>query len=142
MSNKQAPRVFPKPISLSSRKFIEAVWALSKDNRGNGGAKGVDGITPYFFKGRLETNFSKITQTLRDGSYSFSPLKAFLIDKKNEGYRVICIPTVQDRLVQRLILAKLTYNTKTGRNIDQLKIDNGVAYGFRKRKRILSKCSY
>ncbi len=134
MDFNQADRVFPKPQQIASIKKIEEAWRDSNDSKGTGSARGVDGETAYKFKGRLQTNFHEIRQDLIDGTYDFSKLKAFPIEKKPGKYRIICIPTIRDRLVQRLILRSLTWDSKTGRERDRLKTQTTVSFGVRKGK--------
>ena len=57
------------------------------------------------------------------GGYAFSPLRAFLIPKFNGKDRVICAPTVRDRVVQRAIVDFIS----TG---DRCHLRNDVSYGF------------
>lgn len=60
-----------------------------------------------------------------DPNFQFHDLRPIFIRKKDGRDRIICIPTVQDRLIQRLVLEYLV----TG---DKLSVVNPVSYGFRR----------
>jgi len=57
------------------------------------------------------------------GGYQFSMLRAVPIPKDHGKYRIICIPTVRDRIVQRAVNAYLAKD-------DRCKLANEVSYGF------------
>jgi RNA-directed DNA polymerase len=64
------------------------------------------------------------SKSLRDGTYGPSRLKAVFIPKPNsDKERLICIPTVRDRVVQRAVVDYLVTNKK-------LPIYNSSSYGF------------
>jgi hypothetical protein len=64
------------------------------------------------------------SKSLRDGTYGPSRLKAVFIPKPNsDKERMICIPTVRDRVVQRAIVDYLVVNKK-------FPIYNSSSYGF------------
>ena len=98
---------YPKPSKIASFENIKKAWQNSRDAIGRGGAPGIDGIRPIHFKENLETNILKLRESLLDGGYKFNSLKPSFIEKTDESFRVICVPTVKDRLVQRLILQYL-----------------------------------
>jgi RNA-directed DNA polymerase len=55
--------------------------------------------------------------------YAFSALRAIPIPKDNGKYRIICVPTVRDRIVQRAVNFYLAKDDKCG-------LANDVSYGF------------
>jgi RNA-directed DNA polymerase len=55
--------------------------------------------------------------------YEFSALRAIPIPKDNGKYRIICVPTVRDRIVQRAINGFLAKDDRCG-------LANEVSYGF------------
>jgi RNA-directed DNA polymerase len=57
------------------------------------------------------------------GGYEFSTLRAIPIPKNNGGYRIICVPTVRDRIVQRAVNAFLAKDDRCG-------LANNVSFGF------------
>jgi CRISP-associated protein Cas1 len=91
---------------------------------------GVDGITLDLFAASANLELEKILHQLQQESYRASPAKGFYIAKKNGGKRLLGIPTVRDRIVQRLLLEELyfpledtfldcSYAYRPGRNIQQ-----------------------
>ncbi|HHP7243134.1 MAG TPA: CRISPR-associated endonuclease Cas1 [Elainellaceae cyanobacterium] len=67
-------------------------------------AAGVDGITVDLFAADAMIQLRHIQQQLRHESYLAQPAKGFYLPKKSGGKRLIGIPTVQDRIVQRHLL--------------------------------------
>ncbi|MGB8285112.1 MAG: reverse transcriptase domain-containing protein [Candidatus Aquirickettsiella gammari] len=110
----------PHPRNFFRKENLKYIWKYSgeSDNK----AAGYDGKTPKIFRDNLDNQICTISEKLYSAHYRFKPLRAQLIPKSNGKYRIICIPTVRDRLVQRLILYLLT-------NPDQFKISNNVSYG-------------
>lgn len=85
---------------------------------------GVDRTTPAQFSGKLESNLRLVHHQLLTG-YQFSALVAHPVPKPDgKKDRIICIPTVQDRLVQRLIGGYLLTRAQ------RLGIVNDASYGF------------
>jgi RNA-directed DNA polymerase len=114
------------PPSLSADK-IEAAWKSSRDSTpSKAGAAGVDGVGASDFKGRLRDNIRNIQADLRAGRYAFSPLRLAPVAKPSGGFRIIAVPTVRDRLLQRAILRYLEASPK-------FKVGTSkVSYGFTK----------
>lgn len=117
----------PKPIKIASIRNLKEAWKNSRDAYGKGGAAGIDKITPAIFRERLETNLNTLREQLILGEFQFSPLKANLIEKGNGKFRVICVPTVADRLVQRLILRHLTFSR------DHMGVLSEISFGAKDR---------
>jgi RNA-directed DNA polymerase len=63
------------------------------------------------------------TQLVSRGGYRFCGLRPFIVEKKNGKKRVICVPTVRDRLAQRAILQFLSKD-------DKCRLVNNVSFGF------------
>jgi CRISPR-associated endonuclease Cas1/group II intron reverse transcriptase/maturase len=91
---------------------------------------GVDGIPIDLFESMATEQLHKIAAQIQDDTYIPSPAKGFYIPKKNGKKRLIGIPTVRDRIVQRLLLEDLylpleeqfldcSYAYRPGRNIQQ-----------------------
>ena len=71
------------------------------------GSAGVDEVSLAAFKQNIGMHVGAIFQDLRS-SYSFMPLKPVRVEKPNgKGYRIICVPTVRDRVVQRMLVDHL-----------------------------------
>jgi RNA-directed DNA polymerase len=65
---------------------------------------GIDKVTVEDFKSESDRRLEKIERDLRKNHYHFSNLLAFTIPKENGDYRIINIPTVEDRVVQAALL--------------------------------------
>jgi RNA-directed DNA polymerase len=120
----ERPPAFPKPIQILSKKRLFAAWKGSRDSTANPGRPGIDGVSGAQFAARLDTNLESLTKSLRKGVYGPSRLRAVFIPKPNSTKeRLICIPTIRDRIVQRAIANYLVQNEK-------LPIENEFSYGF------------
>jgi RNA-directed DNA polymerase len=77
---------------------------------GNGGAPGVDGQTIEAIAATPETGdswLSQLQQELPTHAYRCSPVRRAYLPKSSGGKRPLGIPTVKDRVVQRLALLVL-----------------------------------
>ncbi len=70
-------------------------------------AAGVDGITLDLFAGVAKEQLRTLKRELEREYYQASPAKGFYLKKKSGGQRLIGIPTVRDRVVQRLTLQSI-----------------------------------
>ena len=117
-------RAFARPVKLLSKAKLRNAWQKSRDATIKAGRPGIDGVSAQQFAAKLDTNLQTLTKTLRDGTYGPSRLRAVLIPKPNsEKFRLICIPTIRDRIVQRTIVDYLVENKK-------FPIYNSSSYGF------------
>jgi RNA-directed DNA polymerase len=113
------------PASLSA-EAIEKVWKGSRDaQRSKAGASGVDRIEAFEFRLRLRENIAQLRLDIRKDSYRFKPLRLAPIVKASGGYRIIAIPTVRDRLVQRALLDHLERDNR-------FSLISPISYGFTK----------
>ncbi|MEH1887872.1 CRISPR-associated endonuclease Cas1 [Nostoc sp.] len=91
---------------------------------------GVDGITLDLFASAVNDELRLLLRQLQQESYRASPAKGFYLAKSSGGKRLIGIPTVRDRIVQRLLLEEMyfpledtfldcSYAYRPGRNIQQ-----------------------
>src|SRR5208282_4729918 len=108
---------------LRSIENLGTVWKTYwKDNSKS--APGVDGITPKIFNDNLNRHLRYLREEIREG-YTYSALRVIPIEKKNSiKKRLICIPTVADRLVQRAVLKNIESKSMA------LGIINEVSFGF------------
>jgi len=67
-------------------------------------AAGIDGIPTDLFAGVVDEELSLLQRQLQQEYYQADPAKGFYRQKKSGGNRLIGIPTVRDRIVQRLLL--------------------------------------
>lgn len=114
----------PHPRKLFSVENLKYIWKNS--NESDEKASGIDGVDVKKFKDNLDTQLTEISRLLFEGKYYFKKLRFNSIPKDNGKHRIICVPAVRDRLVQRLILHLLT-NPK-----DRLRVTNEISYGARK----------
>jgi len=90
---------------------------------------GNDGLSINDIKADVKGNLVRIARDLRAGKYAFQSLRPYLIPKPNGKERLICVPTVQDRIVQRALLNYL-------QGLYGHRLDNGISYGFIKGKTV------
>lgn len=115
---------YPRPIRILSKENIRASWLNSRDNTNKSGAPGLDKVTARSYAAKLDMNLDRLTWQIRQGQFHFSKLRPNPIPKPGQAKdRVICIPTVEDRLVQRAMAAYF-HKTKI------LPIYNEVSFGF------------
>ena len=72
-------------------------FSLKKDS-----APGVDGETWGVYGASLETNLQELSSRLKRGAYRAKPVKRTYISKDDGRKRPIGIPTLEDKLVQRV----------------------------------------
>jgi group II intron reverse transcriptase/maturase len=69
----------------------------------NQGCAGVDGVTVQAFEEELNKNLSVLENELSHKNYAHLPLLKILVDKGNGEARVLCVPTVKDRVAQTAV---------------------------------------
>ncbi len=115
------------PASLSD-KSIRLVWKLSRDAKpSEAGAYGVDHVKAPVFASHLSENVAKLRTDIQKDAYRFSRLRMAPILKPSGGHRIIAIPTVRDRLLQRALLAHLEADNRF--NATSL-----ISFGFTKNR--------
>lgn len=87
-----------------SKWDVHAAYEKVKANRGGAG---IDGVTIEVFEKDLKNNLYKIWNRLSSGTYFPPPVKAVSIPKKSGGARILGIPTVGDRIAQRVVKERL-----------------------------------
>src|ERR1700747_2847104 len=90
-------RATDKPFNIDKKLVYEAYKAV----KSNGGAAGVDGQTIEQFETDLKSNLYKIWNRMSSGSYFPPPVRAVSIPKKSGGQRILGVPCVADRALQR-----------------------------------------
>ncbi|MGO4760959.1 reverse transcriptase domain-containing protein [Cupriavidus sp. 2KB_3] len=108
-----------------SRESLDDTWQrlYRRTKPSSRNTAGVDGISINDFERDAKANLSRLSKEIRQGFFKLSPLSPSLIPKPNGKDRLICVPTVRDRLVQRALLSFLA--TKYGKIIA-----NKISYGF------------
>jgi group II intron reverse transcriptase/maturase len=113
-------RRLPKSLSVDS---IKDVWRGSRDSKSSTAASpGIDSVTAGEFQSRLNYEIARIRSEIQTGNFSFSDLRCAPIPKGN-GSRIIAIPTVRDRLVQRCLINHLNQDSR-------FKGETRSSYGF------------
>jgi RNA-directed DNA polymerase len=74
----------------------------------NKGAAGIDRMTTKELEKHLQAHWGKIRAKLLAGTYVPSPVRQVEIPKPSGGTRMLGIPTVQDRVIQQMLLQGLT----------------------------------
>ncbi|MGD1943144.1 MAG: CRISPR-associated endonuclease Cas1 [Leptolyngbyaceae cyanobacterium] len=80
---------------------LQVAWGLVQ--RGSQAA-GIDGITVDLFAGDATAQIRQLFNQLKREQYMAQPAKGFFLPKKSGGNRLIGIPTVRDRIMQRFLL--------------------------------------
>jgi group II intron reverse transcriptase/maturase len=121
--------------TVKKSKFLLDAWKeINKKSspRQREYTSGIDSITLNKFKENLFENLKSISKDIvSPEGYQFSPLKPVFIKKKNGKDRLICIPTVSDRIVQKSVQLVLQ---RTGKW--KYSKFNGINYGFVKKKSV------
>jgi group II intron reverse transcriptase/maturase len=73
-----------------------------------GKAPGPDGISARAMVERLSAVLECLARELRQGAWTHGPYRTVTVPKPNGGRRTLCIANVRDRLVQRVLLARIT----------------------------------
>jgi RNA-directed DNA polymerase len=115
-----------KPIKILSKSNLILAWNASRDSTSDAGSAGIDKESAKQFAANLDSKIEEIKKRLHEGTYGFSGLRPVFIRKQNsDKERVICVPTVRDRIVQRAIVNYLASTKK-------LPIYNASSFGFLK----------
>lgn len=111
---------------VASLQPLTSSWHYLR-NKSSGQKKnttGIDRKSVYTYSLEVEKNIRLLSRNMKISSpYEFSLLKPFFIPKSDGNERVICVPTVDDRIVQRSILNFLSDG-------DKCKLNNNVSFGF------------
>ncbi len=112
---------------ISSHSYLSAIWdKLWIESRPKSrDTHGIDGQSLNEFKKNSVAYIHDISKALLNGTYQFSTLRPYFLEKPNGKLRVICIPTTSDRIVQGALLAFLS-----GKYTDRF--SNEISYGFLK----------
>ncbi len=112
---------------LRTIKNLTFVWSSFWKRTGGKSGAGIDGVDPAKFREQLTSRLASLKAELDEG-YAFRALRGVAIPKSDPTkLRLICVPTVADRLVQRALLNIIEPRSS------QLGIANDVSFGFLKR---------
>ena len=110
--------------NLATTSNLRTVWYEFWRNARRQESSGVDNETPGNFNQYLERNLYALRKQIIAG-YKFSPLVAHAIPKPDgKRDRIVCVPTVRDRIVQRAVGKHLSDRAK------RLGIENDASFGF------------
>ena len=122
------PKALAEVASLGS---LSAAWhrLYSQTRTRSRDGYGIDGESPNKFRDSEAAKLRQLSFSVLKEKYNFSPLVAHFVPKPHGGARVICVPTVRDRIVQRSILDYLTkHYMEAGKKSGKLR--NPISYGF------------
>ena len=92
-----------KPFDIPKRLIYEAWKSVKKA----GGGAGVDEVTLGDYEQNLPRNLYKLWNRMSSGSYFPSPVKQVEIPKGDGSSRILGVPTVEDRVAQAAVKAKM-----------------------------------
>lgn len=109
---------------LSWHSLYEAWNALYKNSHPKSrNTQSSDGNSINDFAIDPDANLLKLVRDIQQKKFNFQRLRPYRIPKKNKKFRLICVPTVRDRIVQRALLKFLS-------NKYAKKFSNSISYGF------------
>lgn len=117
---------------LASQDFLRSEWGKMFHDTSRSGreSRGADGISLNYFEQYKSHYIKELATELRTGKYAPHPLTPHFIPKASGKDRVICVPTVRDRLLQRA-LAQLLHERGYS-------LENPISFGFIKGRSVKS----
>ncbi|SFI02902.1 group II intron reverse transcriptase/maturase [Collimonas sp. OK307] len=82
-----------------------------------------DEISINDFEHHYKNHLAHLGRDLRSDKFQFQSLRPYLIPKPNGKFRLICVPTVRDRIVQRALVNYLSEKYRS-------QLANKISYGF------------
>lgn len=118
-------KAFSKPTKFLSKTRLRLAWSVAKARGRSSNTPGVDGKSGRDFAQNLDSNLAEIANQISRGEYKFSKLRCIWLPKAGQPdkERLICVPTISDRLVQRTIAGVLEQDNRLG-------IASRVSFGF------------
>ena len=93
-----------KDVKSKSQPVTKAmVWKAWLSLRSNGKSAGVDGVSLHAFEENLSDNLYKLWNRMASGSYFPAPVKRVFIPKADGRRRPLGIPTIADRVAQKVV---------------------------------------
>jgi len=115
------------PKSFSPDELLK-VWRDSRDSGNNAGAPGIDKVRATAFNLNINANLDRVRRELQYGDYRFRKLRIAPILKPSGKYRIVAVPIVQDRLIQRAVLRHLREHERN------FSAESEVSFGFVREK--------
>jgi RNA-directed DNA polymerase len=110
---------------IARASSLKSAWIKvsgGKLNKSGALRAGFDGQSLVGFSQRLDSEVAIISNRISSQKFKFSSLDPYFIPKKDGKFRVICVPTVTDRVVQRAVLDTISKRQKW--------MANRISYGF------------
>lgn len=79
-------------------------WSELKSDFSKHTSPGIDGVTRERFARNIEAEAGVISAEIRSGKFRFERLRPIAIPKGGNKIRLINVPTIRDRFVQRVLL--------------------------------------
>lgn len=93
-----------KPFKITQSEVLEAY----KKVKANKGAPGIDEVSLQEYEHNLKNNLYKLWNRMASGTYFPQAVRGVEIPKKNgKGTRLLGVPTINDRIAQNVIAARL-----------------------------------
>ena len=98
-------KAFSKPTKFLSKTRLRLAWNVAKARGRSSNTPGVDGKSGRDFAQNLDSNLAEIANQISRGEYKFSKLRCIWLPKAGQPdkERLICVPTISDRLEHRTI---------------------------------------
>lgn len=109
--------------NICDKSNLKAAW---KKLQKRPSSVGIDEVTIADFRIDLDENLQKLSDSLKSGDHKPLKLKPHLLAKPEGGYRVLRIPAVKDRIVQRAILNEISEPLDKVYDINK----NGVSFAY------------
>lgn len=116
----------PKRTVLAKAIALDNLRAAWKRVRANGGVAGADNVSIRRFARDWEKHLTELQRAVRENTYKPKRLRRFKIRKTDGGWRVISVPAVADRILQRAVLNVLELP------LDRVFLD--CSFGYRPRR--------
>lgn len=115
---------------LASIDSLERAWNSVSSKKGSKNSAirtDADGLSINKFRLNYKRNLEDISRKIKSNNFNFSNLEPFFLKKPGteNQYRVICIPSITDRIVQRAILDEISPPQKS-----PSWLRNPLSYGF------------
>jgi len=108
-----------------SRDTVLQAWREIYQNSSSASRNtlGSDEISINDFEHHYKNHLAHLSRDLRSDKFQFQSLRPYLIPKPSGKFRLICVPTVRDRIVQRALVNYLSEKYRP-------QLANKISYGF------------
>ena len=132
---------------LYSKKNLANAWDEHKSSFSRSTLAGVDGVSRADFANSIGQQIEDISDRIRYGAYSFQKLRPIAIPKSDGNIRLINVPTIRDRFVQKVLVRflaeKYGKQWQTPRSFSSLQgTGDGVQSSLKVIKRAINKSDF